>query len=333
MTAPTNYIYSSVPPGSQKGQEILFSVLSSRVLENIAGLTEERVFYGQARPDRPASRRRFPEVSFYEGQPPAGRYPGHHHFWPELATVVEGDVKIAIAQEMYSARRGDWLALRPEVVHGECCAETRTAYQLVWFELDRPYPNLHLSAYKPGQGYESFGIFGLPQLPPFLRASAKELVAPPWPPVSQARLHLLRLVNWIMELLDQSLHPKLSRGRRKVLEVQERISRSQEDHPTVKGLAAQVGLSTNYLSTLFHAHTGITIRQYITYRQVEKAKSLLADPSCTIKEVAYRLGFQNPCHFSKVFRCATGIRPGVYQLRLRSDPARSGRPAGLSRPS
>jgi len=302
-------------------------------LENIAALTDERVLQGQARPDRAASRRQFPELRFYEGQPPVGRLPGHHHFWPELATVAEGHVDIAIGQQMYLARCGDWLVLRPEVIHGECCAETGTAYQLVWFELDRPYPNLHLTTYKPGQGYESFGIFGLPQLPPFLRTSAGQLFAPEWPPASQARLHLLRLVIWIMELLDQSLHPKLSKNSQKVLEVQQLINGIDKVHPTVKELASRVGLSANYLSTLFHSHTGITIRQYIAYRQIEKAKGLLADPHCTIKEAAYVLGFQSPYHFSKVFWRATGIRPSVYQLSFASGPAGNRPHPELSRPS
>jgi AraC-like DNA-binding protein len=310
-----NLIQTTARIGSQQGQEIVYTLLGLRVLENIAGLTEDRVFRGQARPDRASSRKQFPHVRFYEGEAPNGRLPGHHHFWPELATVVEGRLDLAIGSEMYRAQRGDWFVVAPEVPHGECCNASRARYQLVWFELERPYPNLHLTQYDPATGYESFGVFGLPQLPLFLRASAGQLFGGSWPSTARARMHLLRLVNWIMELLDQSLHQAPSKISQQVLAVKETIAQSAETRPTVKELAARVGLSPNYLSSLFHRETRMTIRQYIANRQIEAAKNLLADPNATIKEVAYRLGFQDPFHFSNAFLRATGIRPSAYQSR------------------
>ena len=91
--------------GSEKGQELVYALLGSRVLENIACLTEERVLRGQSRPDRASPRRRFPHVRFYESEPPTGRRPGHHHSWPELATVIEGKLDVAIGQQMYRVQR------------------------------------------------------------------------------------------------------------------------------------------------------------------------------------------------------------------------------------
>lgn len=310
-----NLIRSDAPPGSQEGQEILYTLLGTSVLENVAALSEERILYGQARPDRASPRTSFPAIrKFYEGQPPVGRKPGHHHFWPEIATVVEGMLDVVIGEYTYRAKRGDWLVVKPEIPHGECCAQTRNYYRLVWFEMDRPFPNMHVTEYRPGNGYESFGIFGLPQLPAYLRASAEHLFAAEWPPEEQARMHLLRLVTWVLELLDQSLNAKVSKAGQKVLEVQELIMRSKDAYPSVKELAVKVGLSANYLSSLFHSETGTTIRQYIANRRIEKAKTYLADPDCSIKEVAYRLGFQNPYHFSNAFQRATGVRPSSYQL-------------------
>ena len=131
------------------------------------------------------------------------------------------------------------------------------------FELERPYPNLHLTEYRSGSGYESFGVFGLPQLPAFLRTSAAQLFGPSWPAEAQARMHLLRLVNWMMELLDHSLHQKPSRSSQQVRAVKELITGSSEARPTVKELASKVGLSQNYLSSLFHRETGMTIRQVL----------------------------------------------------------------------
>jgi AraC-like DNA-binding protein len=314
-----NLIHTDGPPGSQRGQEILYALLGTKVLENIAGLCPERVFYGQPRTDRSSPRQKFPFVrQFYEGQPPVHGKPGHHHFWPEIATVAEGCLDIVIGDNAYRARQGDWVIIKPEVLHGECCDEARNYYRLIWFEMDRPFPNIHVTEYRVGSGYESFGIFGLPQITPYLRACMAQLFGPQFPVEDRARLHLLRLISWVMELLDQSLNVKLSKAAQKVLEVKTLIMHDENAYPSVKQLASKVGLSANYLSSLFHSQVGTTIRQYISDRRIEKAKIYLADSSCSIKEVAYRLHFQNAYHFSNAFRRATGIRPSTYQMSVRS---------------
>ena len=312
-------IPSDGPPGTQERREVLYALLGTNVLENIAGLSPERILSGQPKPDRVSPRRHFPAVRrFYGNQPQAGRHPGHRHVWPELATVIDGEMDALIGGQTYRARRGDWLVVKPEVPHGECYAQTRSYYCLVWFEFDRPFPNLHVAEYRPGRGYESFGVFGLPKLPACLRTSAAQLFGAEWPPETQARMHLLRLVTWVMELLDQHLHKRLSEAGQKVLAVQELIVRSENAFPSVRQLATRVGLSANYLSSLFHSQTGTTIRQYIADRRIEKAKRYLADHGWSIKEVALRLGFKNPYHFSSAFYRATGVRPSVYRLSVGS---------------
>jgi AraC-like DNA-binding protein len=132
-------------------------------------------------------------------------------------------------------------------------------------------------------------------------------------------MHLLRLLTWVMELLDRSLNVRPSKASRKILEVQQLIVECADVYPSVKELSSKVKLSANYLSSLFHSSTGTTIRQYIANQRIEKAKNLLADPNRSIKDVAYQLGFQNPYHFSDAFRRVTGVRPSAYQLSVSGD--------------
>lgn len=302
------------PPGTQERREVLYTLLGTNVLESIAGLSPERILDGRPRPERPSPRKHVPvEPPTIGSAARDGQQAGHRHVWPELATLVDGEMDLFIDQQTYRARRGDWLVIRPDVLHGGGYTQTRAYYCLIWFEFDRPFPNLHVSEYRPGRGYESFGLFNLPKLPAYLRSSAAQLLGETWPPEAQARMHLLRLVTWVMELLDQHLHAKLSEAGRKVLAVQELIARSERAWPSVKQLAARVGLSANYLSSLFHTQTGTTIRQYITDRRIESAKRCLSDANCSIKEVADRLGFKNPYHFSSAFHRATGLRPSAYR--------------------
>src|SRR4051812_41914989 len=68
--------------------------------------------------------------------------------------------------------------------------------------------------------------------------------------------------------------------------------------PDVKYFASHLNLSPNYLSDLLHRHTGKTTQEYIHLQVVDKAKSLLHGTPLTISEIAYKLGFIYPSHFT-----------------------------------
>ena len=48
-------------------------------------------------------------------------------------------------------------------------------------------------------------------------------------------------------------------------------------------------------------------------RLIETAKERVLDPSHTIAEVAYALGFQYPQHFTRMFKKVTGLTPHEYR--------------------
>ena len=45
----------------------------------------------------------------------------------------------------------------------------------------------------------------------------------------------------------------------------------------------------------------------------EEAKDLLLAPSASISETAYKLGFEYPQYFSRLFKKKTGVSPSEYQ--------------------
>jgi AraC family transcriptional regulator len=73
------------------------------------------------------------------------------------------------------------------------------------------------------------------------------------------------------------------------------------------------GLSERYFSKLFREHTGQSIGQYLKAVQISKAQSYLLQTDLPLKEIAYRLGFSRPSHFSDAFRASTGETPGRFR--------------------
>ncbi len=87
----------------------------------------------------------------------------------------------------------------------------------------------------------------------------------------------------------------------------------EEGLPSVKYLADQVNLSSNYLSDLLKRETGMNAQDRIHYYLIEEAKNLLLGSDKTVSELAYTLGFEYPQYFSRLFKSKTGMTPLEYR--------------------
>ena len=74
--------------------------------------------------------------------------------------------------------------------------------------------------------------------------------------------------------------------------------------------------SANYFGDVVKHELGITAKEYIRNKIIEKAKSLLANPQLPINIVAAQLGFSYPNHFTRFFKNSEGISPSDFRQRL-----------------
>lgn len=87
----------------------------------------------------------------------------------------------------------------------------------------------------------------------------------------------------------------------------------QNGLPSVQQVAQTLNLSPDYLSDMLRSLTGQTAQQHIQTRLIEKAKELLTTTSLQVSEVAYRLGFEYPQSFNKLFKNKTRLSPLEYR--------------------
>ena len=92
-------------------------------------------------------------------------------------------------------------------------------------------------------------------------------------------------------------------------------------------LAKRVHVSEQHLCRLFRQSLGETPMQCARLLRIERAGSLLERTSAPIAEIAEKLGFSSPFHFSRSFKQAYGIAPIDYRKAFREGEV--SRPAGL----
>lgn len=91
-----------------------------------------------------------------------------------------------------------------------------------------------------------------------------------------------------------------------------------EEPVTLAQVAQHVHVSPFYFCKLFKKATGMTLTEYLARVRVEKAKTLLVDPSLRISEVVYAAGFGSIPRFNSVFKRYVGMPPTQYRAALRS---------------
>jgi AraC-like DNA-binding protein/ligand-binding sensor protein len=91
-----------------------------------------------------------------------------------------------------------------------------------------------------------------------------------------------------------------------------------EETITLAQVIQHVHVSRFYFCKLFKKATGMTLTEYVARSRIEKAKSLLVDPSRRISEIVYASGFGSIPRFNSVFKRYVGMAPTEYRTTLQN---------------
>ena len=80
-----------------------------------------------------------------------------------------------------------------------------------------------------------------------------------------------------------------------------------------KEIACAVGVSENYLSTIFRQEISISPWDYLNRFRIQKAKERLVQSQDSVTQIAIQVGFNDSAYFSRVFHKMTGQSPVKYR--------------------
>lgn len=134
----------------------------------------------------------------------------------------------------------------------------------------------------------------------------------PW--VSGAALHLIG----ILYSLRRQTTLKMDRNsdvmiRQAITKMRNHIYSSL----TTVEFSQELNMSYSSFRRAFKEYTGLAPNQYLMHLKIDRAKSMLSSSSESIKEIAFKLGFESPSYFSKIFKTKTSVSPEEFRKQTR----------------
>jgi AraC-like DNA-binding protein len=103
--------------------------------------------------------------------------------------------------------------------------------------------------------------------------------------------------------------------RARIGEARERLLADMRHPPSLGELATAVGLSEKRLNAGFRAVFGATVFESLRNERLEHARIALDTGEVSLKEAAFRVGYNHPTNFINAFTARYGVSPGRYQAR------------------
>ena len=139
---------------------------------------------------------------------------------------------------------------------------------------------------------------------------------------ASAGMQELMLTLALLEPEQLPAEPTSTRVEKAMLRLIEMIETRLKDVLAIPELAAESGLSQNYLARIFRRRYGVAMPHFILLRRIELARHLLTTSEATVKQVAHEAGLPDVQHFNKQFRRLVGMSPSAYRERQRAEGKR-----------
>jgi len=131
--------------------------------------------------------------------------------------------------------------------------------------------------------------------------------------IEDMRTWLLEVCRAVTDTVNDINKNRANRNIEKMLEF---IDENLHKDISLREAAEFIGLSSGYASSIFKEHLGVNYIDYLNGKRVERAKQLLKETRVNIREIGFKVGFNNIQTFLRTFRKFEGVTPGQYRDSL-----------------
>ncbi len=99
------------------------------------------------------------------------------------------------------------------------------------------------------------------------------------------------------------------------------IEENMSRNITVKDMADHMCIEYKYFSHYFASRYGIRLKQYMTGKQIERAKELIVNTELNMTDIAERCGFGDGRHMARMFKASEKLSPTEFRKLFQTNHA------------
>ncbi|MBD3391355.1 MAG: helix-turn-helix domain-containing protein [Chitinivibrionales bacterium] len=237
--------------------------------------------------------------------------PGKHfHESFELIYVMEGSSRIVMEGEEFTAKAGDLVLFRPEVVHDEYIQPG--PFRIMWLLVD------------PGQlavplpDAKDLPVLVNLDFPDRFRTLFEQIVAENERTDRWSKMlvgsYLIQFTVLLQRALERRHEEAENEGdinATRIGNVMMLINTKLDSDISLKELASSAFMSESHFSHVFKDVAGVSPKRYVIRKRMERARELLQTSGKAVSQIAVDLGYDNPKYFSRLFKKEFGVTPGA----------------------
>lgn len=248
-----------------------------------------------------------------------------HDFW-EMVYVDKGSVKITRDGEKVILSQGEVIFHKPNEFHTIRAYESAPNFFVISFvssSLAMQYFECFCSTLKKEHKSllssiinEAEKSYIIPKNDPDLRQLKRRKDAP----LGSEQLiksYLEQLLIYLLRSNDkvepEVILPPLAEEVPLVSAIKDYIISRCEENIKIDEICRAFGYSRSFLSHLFNEHTGTSLTAFAINKKIERAKELLRDDNLNITQISFKLSFDNPQYFARVFKKVCGMTPTEWK--------------------
>jgi AraC-like DNA-binding protein len=287
---------------------MLSDFLGRELMEKLAGLESDRVFgaWEHGNPIRVRQRALFAPVLYGEE---------HSHPHQEICLLLAGKCRFSFQHRVSVLKAGDMVTCPGHVQHAEAFCVSRDGYRLAWWSLWEKDPMLHVRRFRRKGGYDVEHMIRLTTLTNYGKERLdvlRDLTArsPRHPPdIEKLREAMLSVTLELYRQVLKSGETPFDARLELVRKVTDFVRAHAAQSLALADVANAIQMSPNYLTSLFHSQTGMSLGRFILSERIALSQRMLRQPGASVKSVALELGFSDPFTFSRAFKRIASLAP------------------------
>ncbi len=255
---------------------------------------------------------------------PSDRY---SHKETELILVKQGQIKCFVENETVTVSEGCVIIINSLCYHRISSEIDGTVITYVQFDSAKylnfiyPQENDLLNVFMRTTAPKSYEVFTPDSFPSFFVCRCEELTASP------KQFYEVEIMGYIFVLISAMCESGMISLRSKelnkqninaILPIVNYIEEHLADPLSLDDISAFLFLDKSNVCKKFKRITGRTIHEYIDFRRMELAKTLILFSDLDIDTIALKCGFRSSNYFNKKFKTMENVSPSQYR-NMRTD--------------